>query len=78
MLFTFNSIGSSYVRMSEIDGLGQPTSDDLLGLMLPHNKCKQSQKRILRRFFVPYGFVRPRHNLCNLTKYIFDNVQNFR
>ena len=78
MLFTFNSISSSSVCMSEIDGLGQPTSDDLWGLMLLYNKCKQSQKLILGRSFVPYSFVRPRHNLCNLTKHIFDNVQNFR
>ena len=44
--------------MSEIDGLGQPTSDDLWGLMLLYNKCKQSQKLILGRSFVPYSFVR--------------------
>ena len=78
MLFTFNRIGSSCVSMSEIDGLGQLTSDDLWGLMLLHNKCKQFQKLILKRAFLPYSFVRPRHNLCNLTRYMFDNVQNLR
>ena len=63
IFFLFNRIGSSYVRMAEIDGLGQPVSDDLWGLMLPDNKCKQFQKLILRRSFVPYRFVRPKHNL---------------
>jgi hypothetical protein len=40
ILITFNRIGSSCGHMSEIDGLGQPTLDDLWGLMLLHNKCK--------------------------------------
>ena len=57
ILFTFSGIGSSCIRMSEMDGLAQPTSDDLWGLMLLHNNCKQSQKLILRRSFVPYRFV---------------------
>ena len=63
ILFPFNRIGSSCAYLSEIDGLGQPTLDDLWGLMLPDNRCKQFQKLILRRSFVPYRFVRPRHNL---------------
>ena len=41
VLFTFSGIGSSCVHMLEIDGLGQPTLDDLWELMLLHNKCKQ-------------------------------------
>ena len=74
ILFMFNRIGSSGARMSEIDGLGQLTSDDLWGLMLLHNRCKQFQNLILRRSFVPYSFVRHRNNIWNFTIYIYYNV----
>jgi hypothetical protein len=63
VLFTFSGIGSSCIHMSEMDGLGQPPLDDLWGLVLLHNKCKQFQKLILRRSFVPYSFVRHRNNI---------------
>ena len=63
ILFTFNRIGSSCVHMSEIDGLGQLTSDDLWGLVLLHNKGKQFPKLILRGSFVPFSFVRHRNNI---------------
>ena len=72
--FTFNRIGSLCVCLSEIDGLGQLTSDDLWGLMLLHNKCKQFQKVTLRRSFLPYSFVHHRNNIWNFTIYIYYDV----
>ena len=74
VLFTFSGIGSSCIHMSEMDGLGQPSLDDLWELMLLHNNCKQLQKLILTRSFVPYRFVCHRNNIWKFTIYIFYNV----
>ena len=63
VLFTFSGISFSCVHMSEMDGLGQPTLDDLWELMLLHNNCKQFKKLILRTSSVPDSFVCLPNNL---------------